>query len=65
MTNKLNEEELLGYQYVQKQKKVSKKQYAEHFSFDEKKAQRHLSKFKNLKLVKQIGAGPKTEYELI
>lgn len=61
----LNEEELLGYQYVQKQKKVSKKQYSEHFNIDEKKAQRHLLKFKDLKLVKQIGGGPKTEYELI
>ena len=61
----LNEEETLGYQYLQKQRKVTKKQYAEHFSYEEKKAQRHLLKFKELKLVKQIGGGPKTEYELI
>ncbi|MEI7423584.1 MAG: ATP-binding protein [Prolixibacteraceae bacterium] len=61
----LNEEELLGYQYLQKQKRVSKKQYTEHFKMDEKKAQRHLLKFKKLKLVKPIGGGPKTEYVLI
>lgn len=61
----LNDEELLGYQYVKKQKRVSKKQYAEYFKFEEKKAQRHLAQFKKLKLVKQIGGGPKIEYELI
>lgn len=65
VTKQLNEEELLGYQYVQKLKTVSKKQYAEYFNFDEKKAQRHLLKLKKNKLLKQIGGGPKTEYEII
>ena len=39
-------------EYLKVQKKVSKKQYAEHLQLDEKKAQRQLSKFKDLKLVK-------------
>ena len=61
----LKEEEMTGYEYLKAQKRVSKKQYAEHFKFDEKKAQRQLSKFKELELVKQEGKGPTTEYVFI
>ena len=61
----LNEEESRGYKYLKVQKHVSKKQYAEHFQIDPKKAQRHLSKFKKLKLVNQKGKGPSTRYVVI
>ena len=47
----LNMEELKGYEWVKIEGEVSKKEYAKHFSFDDKKAQRHLSKMKKLKLV--------------
>ena len=61
----LNDEETKGYEYILKQKSVSKKQYAEHFNVDEKKAQRHLLKFKNMNWVRQEGKGPSTVYVLI
>lgn len=61
----LKEYERKGYEYLKEVKRVKKKQYAEHFEIDEKKAQRQLSKFKELKLVKQEGKGPATEYVLI
>jgi len=49
--NDLNIEELKGYEWVKIKGEVSKKEYANHFNFDDKKAQRHLSKMKELGLV--------------
>ncbi|PCJ01121.1 MAG: hypothetical protein COB15_01420 [Flavobacteriales bacterium] len=43
---KLNDEELSGYQWIRENGEVSKKEYAEHFEFDDKKALRHLNKMK-------------------
>jgi ATP-dependent DNA helicase RecG len=60
--NSLNEEERNGAMYVHDRKEVSKKEYAKQFKFDEKKSQRHLSKFANLKLVTVVGKGPSTRY---
>lgn len=56
----LNKEELTGYEWVKSKGSVSKKEYASHFSFDEKKAYRHLSKFKKLELVGDNGESPKS-----
>lgn len=61
----LKNDERKGYDYLKLIKRVKKKQYAEHFGIDEKKAQRQLSKFKELGLVKQEGKGPSTEYVLM
>jgi ATP-dependent DNA helicase RecG len=61
----LKDDEVKGYEFLKNVKRVKKKQYAEHFAIDEKKAQRQLSKFKELKLVQQEGKGPTTEYVLI
>lgn len=51
----LNDEEVAGYEFVKLRREVSKKEYAEHFGFNEKKAQRHLAKMKNLKLIRDNG----------
>ncbi len=64
-TENLKEEEVAGYEYLKIQKRVNKKQYAEHFGIDEKKAQRQLVKLKELAIVKKEGKGPATEYVLI
>ncbi len=61
----LKDDELKGYEYLKTQKRVTKKQYAEYFGLGEKTAQRHLSMFKGLKLAKQVGKGPATEYHVI
>lgn len=59
---KLSDEELKGYEFVKSLGEITKKAYAVHFKMNDKKAQRHLSLFDNLKLVKKIGKGPSTKY---
>ena len=51
----LTEEEFAGYEFVKLKGEISKKEYAEHFGFNEKKAQRHLIKMKNLNLIRDNG----------
>jgi ATP-dependent DNA helicase RecG len=62
---KLNEEELLGYDYIKSKGRTTRKEYQEHFKFDGKKAERHLKKFFDLDLVNRKGSGPSTYYEII
>ena len=47
----LNKDELKGYEWIKLIGEVSKKEYAKHFDYDDKKAQRHLSKMKDLGLL--------------
>jgi ATP-dependent DNA helicase RecG len=56
----LNKEELIGFEWVKSKREVSKLEYAAHFGFEEKKAYRHLSKFKSLALVGDNGESPKS-----
>jgi predicted HTH transcriptional regulator len=58
----LNMEELSGYEFVKSMKEVTKKQYAEHFNFDEKKAYRQLSKMRKLELLGDNGESPKSNF---
>ena len=58
----LNEEERKGLLYLHDRDHVSKKEYAEYFGFDEKKAQRHLSKFRKLEIAHTKGNGPSLKY---
>lgn len=51
----LNDDEVLGYEWVKSKGEVSKKEYANHFKYDEKKAYRHLSKMRTLKLLSDNG----------
>lgn len=61
----LNDEELAGYDYVKSHRAVTKKEYSEYFKFpDDKKAQRHLLKFKQLGLVVLEGKGPASIYRI-
>jgi len=47
----LNKDELKGYEWIKIKGEVSKKEYAKYFGYDDKKAQRHLSKMKDLGLL--------------
>lgn len=60
--SELNAEERQGLTYIHSMKRVTKKQYGDHFSFDNKKAQRHLLKFKKHGLVRQEGKGKAISY---
>lgn len=51
----LNDEELVGYEWIKVQGDVSKHEYASHFGFRDKKAQRHLISMKNAGLVTDNG----------
>lgn len=60
----VNEEEEKGLLYLHNSLEfISKKTYARHFNFDEKKAQRHLAKFKKLGLVVTEGNGRALKYK--
>ena len=54
LTN-LNSEEAIGFEWIKSKREVSKKEYAVHFGFDEKKAYRQLSKLKKLNLINDNG----------
>jgi len=60
--NQLNVEERNGLIFIHDKKEITKTQYAKHFKLNDKKAQRHLLKFKELKLVKLTGKGPSSKY---
>ena len=51
----LNDDELLGYEFIKSKGEVSRNEYAEHFKYDDKKAYRHLSKMRTLKLLHDNG----------
>ncbi|MCB9232752.1 MAG: hypothetical protein H6581_13865 [Bacteroidia bacterium] len=51
----LNAEELQGYQWIISNSEISKKEYADFFEYSDKKAQRHLSKMKDLGLLNDNG----------
>lgn len=56
--SKLNEEELAGYNYIRVIGKTTRKEYEDHFSFDKKKAERHLKHLVELGLIARKGSGP-------
>ncbi|HET6253856.1 MAG TPA: ATP-binding protein [Puia sp.] len=63
-SGELNEEEESGLLFLHNTKEfISKRTYAEHFNFDEKKAQRHLGKFKKLGLVTTQGSARALRYK--
>jgi ATP-dependent DNA helicase RecG len=53
--DKLNEAELVGYDFVRSRKEVSKKEYANHFDLSDKVAQNQLRKMRDLDLIGDNG----------
>jgi ATP-dependent DNA helicase RecG len=61
----LNKEELLGYEFIKQQGKITRKDYETRFGFETKKAERHLRKMVEENLIQRKGSGPSTFYKLI
>ncbi len=61
----LNEDEKTGWGYLTSRLITTAPEYAEATGFDERKTQRQLKKFIELKLVQRIGQGRATRYEVI
>ena len=53
--SELNNGELTGLDWIRVQGEVNTRQYANHFDYGYKKAQRHLAKMKNLSLIEDNG----------
>ncbi len=52
----LNDEEIIGYEWIKVEGEVSARGYATHFDYGYKKAQRHLAKMIKLSLIGDNGA---------
>lgn len=58
--NELNDEEIKGYEWIKSKEEVTKKEYAKHFGYEERKALRQLSKMRTLKLIGDNGEPTKS-----
>ena len=61
----LNADELRGYEYIRLVKKITRKEYENHFGYDTKKAERHLKRMTELKLIERKGSSSATYYEIL
>jgi ATP-dependent DNA helicase RecG len=61
----LNYEEIAGINWIKSLGSTTANEYAEHFGFNEKKAQRHLAKFKSKKIILLKGRGKNATYEYV
>ena len=63
--NELNEEEIEGYEFIRTKGEITKKEYAKHFEYSDRQAERHLKKLTEVNLIERKGAGPSTFYKII
>ncbi len=61
----LNDEELKGFEFVKLKGELRRKEYEQYFSFEKKKAERHLNKMIDEGLIERKGSGPATYYQII
>jgi len=61
----LNRDERAGWEFLATRTVTTKTEYAKHMGFDDRKAQRHLKRFVELNLLRRVGAGPATEYQVV
>lgn len=59
---KLTEGQLEGFEWIKTKREVSTREYSAHFDIGYKTAQRHLSKMKELKLIKDNGLEPNSPH---
>jgi len=62
---KLSGSEARGFDYIRLNAPITRKAYEEHFGLTTKTAERQLSHFIELNLIKRVGSGPKIAYEVL
>jgi len=60
----LNRDEKKGWRFLTSKIEITKREYSDHFGFDDRKTQRHLKRFVELGLLERVGAGPATRYRV-
>ena len=65
IVQRLNTDEKATWQLVVSQESVTSAAIMEHLGFDERKAQRMLKRLMDEKLIRRIGKGPSTRYEVV
>jgi len=63
--NSLSNTEQAGWQWLTTKGRTTSTEYANANSVDARTARRHLRDFMNQNLVRMVGSGPTTEYEVI
>ena len=61
----LNQDEKAGWKYLTTQLISTAQAYAEELGYDERKTQRHLRKFMDLGMIRRLGKGRATHYEVL
>ncbi len=61
----LSEDELSAWQFVALKDSINSRDLMEKLEFDERKAQRVLKKLMGVNLVRRVGKGPATRYEVV
>lgn len=61
----LSKSELKGWQWLATQRIVGAQDYADAMNIPKRTAQHHLKHFTELKLIKPVGSGPTTRYEVL
>ena len=61
----LNKDEKAGWEFLASRQSATMAEYADHLEFDKRKAQRHLSRFVKLGLLRRVGIGRATRYQVV
>jgi ATP-dependent DNA helicase RecG len=65
ISSSMNKSEMKGWQWLVTKTKVRSRDYGEALKVDDRTARRHLNHFHELELLRKVGSGPATEYEVL
>ena len=65
VVRELTSEERKGWSFLAGRTRVTQSEYAQHMAVTARTAQRHLSHFVELGLLRRLGQGPATEYDVV
>ena len=64
-TNVLNEKEARGFDYIRLNSPITRKAYEDYLGVSKKTAERHMTHFIEINLIKRVGSGAKITYEIV